>query len=194
MIHIRSFNNQSINIKENIARGYSLVEMLVVITTSAGVLMVTYMMLTMVMRRTAIGNDQQARGESLARVVARLRTAAHESAGGRVAEEGKSIELNDMNSAETSSLQFKIKDLPFRLEVIEGKSGRRQILDLTGFTNGRFRVEKPVGFDKSLVSLELWPKVNGRPGRDQDRSVPLIIQAAVGLDLIEKGTGGGGEK
>lgn len=194
MISIKSLKNQPEIMKRNQRKGYSLVEMLVVISASAAVLMVAYMMLTMVMRQTAMGNNQQARGESLARVVAGLRKAVHESAGGRVAEDGKVLELSDMNSSGSARLRFNIVDKPFRIEVVDVKSGGRQILGLTGFTKGQFRVEKPESFEKTLVTLDLWPTANRKQGRDQDSSVPYLIQAAIGLDLIEKGPAGGSGK
>ena len=174
------------------SRGYSLVEMLVVMSASAMVLMVAYTLLVLVMKRTAGGNDELAFAESTSRISARFRQIVHESAELKVADDGQVLEMTSGTAAAAQWLQ--LASGPLRLELVEVKTGTRQIMGLTGFAKARFRLEKPGPFTRPLVTLELWPVTSRLQGPQKAEPRPIIIQAAAGLDAPEPKPAGGGAK
>ena len=99
------------------SRGYSLVEMLVVMSASAMVLMVAYTLLVLVMKRTAGGNDELAFAESTSRISARFRQIVHESAELKVADDGQVLEMTSGTAAAAQWLQ--LASGPLRLELVE---------------------------------------------------------------------------
>jgi prepilin-type N-terminal cleavage/methylation domain-containing protein len=195
MIH---FHSPSGNLREKSGhqpqRGYSLVEMLVVITASGVVLMIAYTLLVMVMKRTAGGNDQLARAESTSRASARFRQLVHESGTMKVAGDGQALELTVKTDAGDAPARLQLATGPMRLELVEPKTGIRQMMGLTGIAKGRFLLEKPAGFARPLVTLELWPKPGRGAGQPAANQQPILIQAASGLDSAEAKAAGGSGK
>ncbi len=182
MIRIRRYSQESSASNGPPARGYSLVEMLVVISASAAVLMVTYTMLVMVMKRTAKGGNDLARSENLQRVVARFRQTVQIAAMTTITADGTSLELAHDPVIVKPRIRLSLADHPFRLELTDLDTGRKQIFGLGGYLRGIFRVEKPEGYERSLVSLELWPIPERFGTSGQHAAEPITIQAALATD------------
>jgi prepilin-type N-terminal cleavage/methylation domain-containing protein len=179
--HIRWNSNQP-------RSGFTLIEMLAVMTMASILLGVMFLMLVGIIRRMNSADLQLARQSNVAQVAETLRELAHKSNGFELSQDGQKLTLRAPTGSE-KAVQLQLSENPFRLEIFKLEdSPKKRIFGLKGLDHGRFSRIEISNQAKPVIVLELWPdpaqsKRLNQPAPSQNRTVR--IEAATGLDLTE---------
>lgn len=168
-------------------RGFTLIEMLAVMTMSTMVLGLLFLMLVGIIRRMNTADLQLARQWNLSHAAQTIRDLAHESSGFEISDHGNSLILKP-SGASKSPIHIKIADHPFRLEITNASSSKGRVLGLTGLERGRFSTIAIKEASAAMIVLEFWPdsaatKRLNMPVASENR--PIRIEAAIGIDLLK---------
>ena len=167
--------------------GFTLIEMLAVMTMASILLGVMFLMLVGIIRRMNSADLQLARQLNVTQAAEIFRELAHKSSGFEVSADGLQLTLKPAQSVQ-KPIQFMFSSKPFRLELLKPDSPNKRIFGLTGLDHGRFSKAEIAGQTHPIVVLELWPdpaqsKRLNQPDPSENRTVR--IEAATGLDLTE---------
>ena len=158
--------------------GYSLIEMLVVISVSVFLLSLMYSALVGVLRRTTEPDLVASQFLSATQAADLLREDLRRSGTINVDNTGASVE---MAFSETDTATWRLSEKPFRLERVMSSEKTPGIFGLTGFSSGRFeRFETGPG-RSSMLRLTLIPEHPRRRSNIGPVEVrPLHFEFAVG--------------
>lgn len=167
--------------------GFTLVEMLAVMTMASIILGVMFLMLVGIIRRMNSADLQLSRQLNVTQVSETLRELAHKSSEFEVSPNGLQLTLKSAQNSQ-KPIQMQIANNPFRLELLKPDSPKKRILGLTGLDHGRFSKVELEGNSKPIIVLELWPdpaqaKRLNQPAPSENRTIR--IEAATGLDLTD---------
>lgn len=167
--------------------GFTLIEMLAVITMASILIGVMFLMLVGIIRRMNSADLQLARQLNVTKASEIFRELAHKSSGFEVSADGLQLTLKPAQSVQ-KPIQFTLSSKPFRLELLKPDSPNKRIFGLTGLDHGRFSKVEIAGQTHQIIVLELWPdpaqsKRMNQPAPSQNRT--MRIEAATGLDLTE---------
>lgn len=158
--------------------GYSLIEMLVVISVSVFLLSLMYSALVGVLRRTTEPDLVASQFLSATQAADPLREDLRRSGTMKVDNTGTSVE---MKLSESETATWRLAEKPFRLERVIASEKTPGIFGLTGFSSGRFeRFETGPG-RPAMVRLTLTPELPRRRSNLGPVEVrPLHLEFAVG--------------
>jgi len=167
--------------------GFTLIEMLAVITMASILIGVMFLMLVGIIRRMNSADLQLARQLNVTQASEIFRELAHKCSGFEVSADGLQLTLKPAQSVQ-KPIQFTLSSKPFRLELLKPDSPNKRIFGLTGLDHGRFSKVEIAGQTHQIIVLELWPdpaqsKRMNQPAPSQNRT--MRIEAATGLDLTE---------
>ncbi|MFM1802535.1 MAG: hypothetical protein RJA81_1887 [Planctomycetota bacterium] len=183
MIQSLGPNDRSVNHVKGLRKGFSLVELLAVMTIAFAVLMVVYSMLNGIMRTIAVSGSQTSQYQRLFEAADVFRHFAHQADTVIVTKDGQSLELSlaamDDRSREA---KLQLKANPLRLEL-EAEGMPRRVLGLNGFSKAQFQESQMPEGRRKMVVLELWPKVQmkGFSSQATDSAKSIRIESAIGL-------------
>lgn len=168
-------------------RGFTLVEMLVVMSMATVLLGMMLVVLSGIIKRISQADSHLSRAGQVEQAGLLLRKLAHESSGIEIESNGEAVTFQAVKTA-AKPVALKLAQKPFRLEYTDAGGGRR-IIGLEGLERGRFSRLEPAG-GKRLAVLELWPDTAQARRLGQGASAyPFRIEAAVGVDTPNQNSG-----
>lgn len=155
-------------------RGFTLIEMLVVMTLTSFLLGMMLVLASGIIRRVSQADMNLAQLQNVQETAQAMRGLLGGAQSLQVEDSGRAIVLASGQG------RLQLADKPFRLELtLAGVPGKR-IFGLTGLERGLFSTA-PVTGGRPVAVLELWPDSSGakRVGRPT-QSQPVRIEAAFG--------------
>lgn len=183
MIQSLGPNDRNVNDVKGLRKGFSLVELLAVMTIAFAVLMVVYSMLNGIMRTIAVSGSQTSQYQRLFEASEVFRHFAHQADAVIVTKDGQSLDLSLAAIGDSSrKAELQLMANPLRLEL-QAEGMPRRVLGLNGFTKAQFQESQMPEGRRKMVVLELWPKVQMKgfstPAMDSVESIR--IESAIGL-------------
>lgn len=186
-IRLSRYKYNSIGGGKGFSRGFTLVEMLVVMSMATVLLGMMLVVLSGIIRRISQADSHLASAGQVEQAERLLRRLAHESAGVEIESNGEVVRFQSTKTGE-KPVVLKLAQKPFRLEFSDAV-GSRRIIGLEGLERGRFSRLEPVP-GKWLAVLELWPDTAQARRLGQGASAHAFrVEAAVGVDVTPQNSG-----
>lgn len=160
--------------KQAVRRGFTLIEMLVVMTLTSVLLGLMLVLASGIIRRVSQADMHLAQLQNVQEAAEAMRGLLGGAPSLRVEDSGRAIVLANGQG------RLQLADKPFRLELTRSGVPGKRIFGLTGLERGRFSTAAVTG-GQPVAVLELWPESSaekrvGRPAQAQ----PFRIEAAFG--------------
>ena len=161
-------------------RGFTLIEMLVVMTLTTVLLGMMLVVCSGIIRRVSQADMHLARMRNVQEAAEAMRGLLNQADTALVEESGRAMAITSGPNA-SNKARLQLAEKPFRLELTQaGKPGKR-VLGLTGLERGQFSMAQVTG-GKPVAVLELWLDTSAerRVGRAAADARSLRVESAIG--------------